>query len=240
MLTNGKNTCSARHAAEKILVIDDEQLICDLIQYNLENEGYIVDSCHSAEDALKLDLAQYNLMIVDVMMGEISGIKFAHVVKQNPDTAHIPLIFCSAKDSEDDIVTGLNSGADDYILKPFSLREMIARVRSVLRRKNINIPKIVCDTLEFKGLKADLTAQTITLDGTILSLTRTEYQILILFMKHVNRLFSRAEIFELVWPEQVVVSERTVDVNISRMRKKIGDYSQYIVNRSGFGYGLME
>lgn len=236
MPTNGNPS----NATGKILVVDDEQLICELIQYNLENEGFTVDICQSAEDALKRNLSDYRLLIVDVMMGEMNGIKFAHIVKQNPETAHIPLIFCSAKDSEDDIVNGLNSGADDYILKPFSLREMVARVRSVLRRNSIEIPKVVCTHLEFKGLEADLTSRTITLDGTPLTLTRTEYQILILFMKHVNRLFNRAEIFELVWPEQVVVSERTVDVNISRIRKKIGDYGRYIVNRSGFGYGLME
>ncbi|MBQ9077224.1 MAG: response regulator transcription factor [Muribaculaceae bacterium] len=240
MLTDGNKNSLASHAAGKILVIDDEQLICELIQYNLENEGYRVDICQSAEEALKYNLADYRLLIVDVMMGEMNGIKFAHIVKQNPDTAHIPIIFCSAKDNEDDIVNGLNSGADDYILKPFSLREMIARVRSVLRRNSVEIPKAVCTHLEFKGLHADLASQVITNAGVPLTLTRTEYQILVLFMKHVNRLFNRAEIFEHVWPEQVVVSERTVDVNISRIRKKIGEYAKYIVNRSGFGYGLME
>lgn len=230
----------AGNLAGKILVVDDEQLICELIQYNLENEGYKVDICHSAEKALKLNLEDYRLMIVDVMMEEMNGIKFAHTIKQNPDTAHIPLIFCSANDSEDDIVNGLNSGADDYILKPFSLREMIARVRSVLRRNSIAIPAVVCANLEFKGLKADLSTQTVTLDEAPIQLTRTEYQILILFIKHANRLFSRAEIYEIVWPDQIMVSERTVDVNISRIRKKIGEYGRYLVNRSGFGYGLVE
>lgn len=230
----------AGNAAGKILVVDDEQLICELIQYNLENEGYKVDICNSAEEALRLELENYRLIIVDVMMEEMNGIKFAHTIKQNPETAHIPLIFCSAKDSEDDIVNGLNSGADDYIPKPFSLREMIARVRSVLRRNSIAIPAVVCASLEFKGLKADLQTQTVTADGEPIQLTRTEYQILILFIKHANKLFSRAEIYGIVWPDQVVVSERTVDVNISRIRKKIGEYGRYLVNRSGFGYGLVE
>ncbi len=134
MFTDGKKECSANCKAEKILVIDSEQLICELIQFNLENEGYKVDICQSIKDAQRHNLKDYRLIIVDVMMEQMDGIKFARIVKQNPDTAHIPIIFCSASDSEDDIVNGLNSGADDYIIKPFSLKELIARVRSVLRR----------------------------------------------------------------------------------------------------------
>lgn len=223
-----------------ILVVDDEELMCELLQFNLENEGYHVDACCSAEEALKLDLESYNLLLLDVMMGEMSGIKLAQIVKQTPATAHIPIIFCSAKDCEDDVIDGLNTGADDYVKKPFSMREMVARVKSVLRRQSTLAHKPERNRLKFEGLILDLTAHNVFIDDEPVALTRTEFEMLALFMRNINRFFSRNEIFDYVWPEQVVVTDRTIDVNISRIRKKLGKYSSNIVNRSGFGYGFVD
>ena len=237
----------------KILVVDDEEIICELLQYNLELQGFQVDTCFDAREALHRDLTTYALFILDVMMGEISGFKLAHVLKQNPDTSAIPIIFCTARDNEDDIVDGFNIGADDYILKPFSIRELVARVCSVLRRHTHGVPIATASpghavaegeksvpAQPVKGLHHNAPAQIISLDGRRLHLTRTEYDILAFFLKNRNRLFSRQEIFHHVWPEQVVVSERTIDVNISRIRKKLGAYAPQLVNRSGFGYGFMD
>lgn len=224
----------------KILAVDDEELICELLKFNLEAEGYEVSTALSAEEALKDDLSQYALFILDIMMGEMSGIKLAHILKQNPATAHIPIIFCSAKNSEEDVITGLVSGADDYIAKPFSMRELTARVKAVINRHNMLQQQASPKSLTYKGLTLDLENQTATIDGTATKLTRTEYELMTLFLSNRNRLFSRAEIFQAVWPEQVVVTDRTVDVNISRIRKKLGDYARCLVNRSGFGYGFME
>ncbi|MCM1517389.1 MAG: response regulator transcription factor [Pseudoflavonifractor sp.] len=236
----------------KILVVDDEEIICELLQYNLELQGYHVDVCYDTKEALHRDLTTYSLFILDVMMGEVSGFKLAHLLKQNPDTSGIPVIFCTACDTEDDIVDGFNIGADDYVLKPFSIREMVARVRSVLRRHNLvtDLPPMrgkadISARKEeapqpAKGLYHNTVANIITIDGQPLHLTRTEYDILAFFLKNRNRLFTRQEIFHHVWPEQVVVSERTIDVNISRIRKKLGPYAARLVNRSGFGYGFMD
>lgn len=224
----------------KILAVDDEDLICELLKFNLETEGYEVATAPSAEEALKDDLSQYDLFILDIMMGEMSGLKLAHILKQNPATAHIPIIFCSAKNSEEDIIAGLVSGADDYIAKPFSMKELTARVRAIFNRRSLSQQQASPKSLTYKGLTLDLEKQTATIDGVATKLTRTEYEILTLFLSNRNRLFSRAEIFKAVWPEQVIVTDRTVDVNISRIRKKLSAYARCLVNRSGFGYGFME
>lgn len=226
-------------SSSRILVVDDERIMCELLQFNLENEGYAVNSCYSSEDALKLDLSSYNLFILDVMMGEMSGLKLANIIKERRETSHIPIIFCSAKDREDDVIAGLNSGADDYVKKPFSMREMIARVRTVLRRQTA-VPPQPENKLRFKDLVIDMTAHTAKIAGEHIGLTRTEFDILALFMGNINRFYSRNEIFDHVWPEQVIVTDRTIDVNISRIRKKLGQYASHIVNRSGFGYGFVE
>lgn len=221
--------------SHRLLVVDDEQIMCDLLQFNLENDGYKVDINLSAEDALKRDLSVYDLLILDIMMGEMSGIKLAERMKARPETAHIPIIFCSAKGDVDDVVNGLNAGADDYVPKPFSMKEMKARVRTVLRR---NAPHKE-EKLAHKTLVIDTEARRVTIDSEIIALTRTEYDMLVLFMRNPNHFFSRNEIFDHVWPEQVVVVDRTIDVNISRMRKKLGIYAACIVNRSGIGYGFL-
>ncbi len=229
------------HKNCKILAVDDEELIVELLKFNLESEGYSVDTALSAEDALRMNLQDYDLAILDVMMGEMSGIELAHKIKQDPATADIPIVFCSAKGDEDDKIAGLMSGADDYIVKPFSMRELVARIQAILSRNNLSQPKPLDTTiLTYNGLSMDLTSRTVIINEIPTAFTRTEYDMLALFLQNRNRLFSRSEIFAAVWPEQVVVSDRTVDVNISRIRKKLGAYASHLVNRSGFGYGFME
>ena len=224
-----------------ILVVDDEHVMCDLLEFNLSNVGYSVESCYSAEEALRKDLTTFDLFIFDVMMGHMSGIALAEKIKSDPATAHTPIIFCSAKDNDDDVIAGLGVGADDYVKKPFSMRELVARVKSVLRRQDEFHPKQQSvNILKYEGLEINVDAHTVSADGEKLTLTRTEFEMLLLFMRNINRFFSRNEIFDHVWPEHVVVTDRTIDVNISRMRKKLGRYASNIVNRSGFGYGFVD
>ena len=219
----------------KILVVDDEETLCEVVQLNLENEGYTVDIANCAEQALGMDLAQYSLILLDIMMGEISGIKMAKMLKNDPKTANIPIIFCSAKDTDDDVVLGLNLGADDYITKPYTIRQLIARVKSVLRRTTATTQT---PTLSFEGLALDVEFKQCIIDGNEVKLPRKEYELLLLFLSHKGRIFSREEILQKVWPDEVVVLDRTIDVNITRLRQKLGEYGKYIVTRSGYGYGF--
>lgn len=230
-------------ASGRILIVDSEQSICELLAYNLDDEGFDVDIAGSTDEAISNDLRRYRLIIIDAAVpGTATGLDFVRSTKANPETGHIPVVLCTALDSEEDIVAGLNAGADDYIPKPFSLRVMIARLRSILRRHSIGGIPITADTiLTFGPMQADLVTRAITIGGKPISLTKTEYDILVLFMKNVNRTFKRDEIYAAAWPADAVVSERAIDTNISRLRKKIGaDLGSHIVNRSGFGYGLME
>lgn len=224
---------------QKILVVDDEESLCEIIQFNLEVEGYIVDTAYSAEEALQLDLPSYSLILLDVMMGEISGYRLARMLREKPETAHIPIIFCTARDSEDDIVTGLNIGADDYIAKPFSTREVIARVRSVLRRTdNKKETNDDADVISYQTLQVNRRKKCCTIDGKEIKLTKKEFEILALFLKHQGTILSRADILNQVWSNDVIVLDRTIDVNITRLRKKIGNYGNHIITRLGYGYGF--
>ncbi len=220
----------------KILVVDDEESLCEILQFNLEVEGYEADVAYSAEQALQLDLRQYALILLDVMMGETSGFRMARQLKSDPETAGIPIIFCTAKDSEDDTVAGLNLGADDYIAKPFSLREVLARVKSVLRRTAKAAEP--AETLSFGTLRMDLRRKTCTLGGQPVQLTKKEFEILALLLTHPGVIFSREEILRRVWPDEVIVLDRTIDVNITRLRRKIGPCGEHIVTRLGYGYGF--
>ena len=197
----------------RILVVDDEEDLCEILKFNLENEGYFVDTANSAEEALKMELTQYNLLLLDVMMGEISGFKMANMLK-----------------------TGFNLGADDYISKPFSLREVIARVKAVLRRTSPTQGKEVQEQLQYKGLLVDITKKKVSIDGIEISLTKKEFEILLLLLQNKGRVFSREDILAKVWQEEVYVLDRTIDVNITRLRKKIGEYGKCIVTRLGYGY----
>ena len=225
-------------AKHKILVVDDEESLCEILQFNLEVEGYDVDVAYSAEQALEMHPERYSLILLDVMMGEMSGFRMARILKANPETAHVPVIFCTAKDSEDDTVAGLNLGADDYITKPFSIREVLARVRSVLRRSAAAEPEN--DTIAFEGLEMDLKRKICTLDGEELPLTKKEFEILALLLGHRGVIFSREEILHRIWSDEVIVLDRTIDVNITRLRRKIGPYGKHIVTRLGYGYGFEE
>ncbi len=219
----------------RILVVDDEEDLCEILKFNLEMEGYFVDTANSAEEALKLDLTQYQLLLLDVMMGEISGFRMASMLKKNKDTAEIPIIFITAKDTENDTITGFNLGADDYISKPFSLREVIMRVKAVLRR-TAGVQMKEQDQLQYKGLVIHISKKKVTIDNEEISLTKKEFEILLLLLHNQGRVFSREDILTKVWNDESYVLDRTIDVNITRLRKKIGEYGKQIVTRLGYGY----
>jgi DNA-binding response OmpR family regulator len=215
----------------KILVVDDEKDLCEILQFNLESEGYEVDTANSAEEALKKNLHEYDLILLDVMMGGMSGFKAADTMRKQKQI-EIPIIFITAKSSENDLLTGFNVGGDDYIQKPFSVKEVIARVKAVLKRgKQTSTEKISCGTLEI-----DLSRKLAYIDGHIIDLTRKEFDILLLLMKKRGSYVSREEILDRVWDDDVVVTERNVDVNIARLRKKIGEYGNHIKGKTGYGY----
>lgn len=228
----------------RILIVDDEETLCEVLKLNLENEGYDVDIALSAEEALTYNLQTYSLILLDIMMGDISGIKMAKMLKSDIATADIPIIFCTARDSEDDMVMGLNIGADDYIMKPYTIRNVIARVKSVLRRtsnhKIATTPAEKPNTLQVEGLRLDLEFKRCTVDGEEVKLARKEFELLAYLIQHRGKICSREQILNRVWSDEVVVLDRTIDVNITRLRSKIGAYGSYIVTRSGFGYGFRD
>ncbi len=232
-------------ATNRILIVDDEETLCEVLKLNLENEGYDVDTAFSAEQALGYNLKEYSLILLDIMMGEISGIKMAKMLKADVATADIPIIFCTARDTEDDMIMGLNLGADDYIMKPYTVRNVIARVKSVLRRtvnhKSINTtPAEKINRLVVDGLCLDLEFKRCTVDGEEVKLARKEFELLAYLIQHRGKICSREQILSRVWSDEVVVLDRTIDVNITRVRSKIGAYGSYIVTRSGFGYGFRD
>jgi two-component system alkaline phosphatase synthesis response regulator PhoP len=222
----------------KILVVDDEESLCEILQFNLIAEGYEADVAYSAEQALKLPLENYSLILLDIMMGAISGLKMAQMMKQDPKRANIPIIFITAKDEEEDTVLGLNLGADDYIAKPFAIREVLARVKSVLRRAIKSDESKAPEHIEFESLKVDINKRCCTLDDEEIKLTHTELELLTLFLRNRGRIFTREEILKRIWSDEVIVLDRTIDVNITRLRKKIGRYGKYIITRLGYGYGF--
>ena len=220
----------------RILVVDDEEDLCEILKYNLENEGYEVDTANSAEEALKMNISSYHLLLLDVMMGEISGFKMANLLKKDKKTAQVPIIFITAKDTENDTVTGFNLGADDYISKPFSLREVIARVKAVLRRTATSDTEKAPEQLCYQSLVIDITKKKVSIDGEEVPLTKKEFEILFLLLQNKGRVFSREDILSRIWSDEVYVLDRTIDVNITRLRKKIGTYGKRIVTRLGYGY----
>ena len=229
--------------AERILIVDDEETLCEVLKLNLENEGYDVDIAFSAEQALTYELNSYSLILLDIMMGEISGIKMAKMLKADVKTANIPIIFCTARDTEDDMIMGLNIGADDYIMKPYTIRNVIARVKSVLRRtlghkalSAVEKPNL----LIVEGRYLDLEFKRCIVDGEEVKLARKEFELLAYLISHRGKICSREQILSRVWSDEVVVLDRTIDVNITRLRSKIGAYGSYIVTRSGFGYGFRD
>lgn len=226
----------------RILVVDDEETLCEVLRFNLEAVGYAVDTAYSAEEALALELDKYSLILLDIMMGDISGVQMARILKSNKATASIPIIFCTAKDTEDDMIAGLDLGADDYIAKPYSIKNVLARVRSVLRRTGTAAAETEDGSacLTYGNLVMDLHKKQCTVDGREVRMSRKEFEILAMLLENRGRIFSREEIITAVWPEETVVLYRVVDVNITRLRSKLGDYGKHIVTRSGYGYGFME
>ena len=220
----------------RILVVDDEQDLCEILKFNLETDGYTVEMANSAEEALEMNIESFNLLLLDVMMGGMSGFALAKQLKGDPATKDIPIIFLTARDTENDTVTGFNLGADDYISKPFSIREVLVRVRAVLRRtaEHNGVPQ--SNVISYQGLELNLDKKTVSIDGEDIPFTKTEFEILHLLLDEKGRVFSRQELIDRIWPKDVLVLDRTVDVNITRLRKKIGRFSKCIVTRLGFGY----
>ena len=218
----------------RILVVDDEEDLCEILKFNLETEGYEVDTAFSAEEALTKRLTDYNLLLLDVMMGEMSGFKMASILKKDVATANIPIIFLTAKDTENDTLTGFSLGADDYISKPFSIRQVMARVKAVLRRTKEKVAD--SHTLVYETLVLDTNRIKATVDDKEVSLTKKEFEILKLLLENKGSVFSREEILSRIWKDEVYVLDRTIDVNITRLRRKIGVYGKNIVTRLGFGY----
>jgi DNA-binding response OmpR family regulator len=218
---------------QKILIVDDEKDLCEILEFNLESEGYSIDVVHSGEDALKKPLEEYDLILLDVMMNGITGFKVANVIRKEKKL-EIPIIFLTAKTEENDILTGFNVGADDYISKPFSIKEVIARVKVILKRGIKSVKDE--NQIVFRNLKLTTKKKEITIDGQTINLTRKEYEILYLLMKNMGQYLSREEILKNIWSYDVIVTDRNVDVNIARLRKKIGEYSDNIKGKSGYGY----
>jgi DNA-binding response OmpR family regulator len=229
-----KPNLKSMRIGHRVLVVDDEKDICDILQFNLENEGYIVDVAYSGEEALnKLD-PKHNLIILDVMMGGISGFKVAETIRKSNNT--VPIIFLTAKNSENDLLTGFSVGGDDYLPKPFSVKELLARVKAILKRssetKNATLKWVI------GGLTIDANLNRVTVNDEEISLTKKEFEILALLAQSSPQMLTRSEILNRVWSDDEFVLDRTVDVHITRLRKKLGEYSSIIVNRSGFGYYL--
>jgi two-component system alkaline phosphatase synthesis response regulator PhoP len=233
----------------RILVVDDEEDICEILQYNLQNAGYIADVASSSEEALYKMKNTYHLLLLDIMMDGISGLKLAQLLREDYSN-NVPIIFISALDTENDIIQGFSKGGDDYIPKPFSVKEVLARVNAVLSRTYNNLPdekpapavekKVSADPNVFthKELKIEFDKKRVFVGGEEIVLTKKENEILILLAQNPNKLFSREDILQLVWKEESYVLERTVDVHIARLRKKIGPCGEWIANRSGYGYCL--
>lgn len=220
----------------RILVVDDEQDLLEILKFNLETEGYEAETATSAEEALTMDIASFDLLLLDVMMGGMSGFALAKQLKQKPATAAIPIIFLTARDTENDTVTGFNLGADDYISKPFSIREVMVRIRAVLRRTAEQSGAQEPQVISYQGIEMNLDKKTVSIDGEDIPFTKTEFEILKLLLEERGRVFSRQELIDRIWPKDVLVLDRTVDVNITRLRKKIGRFAKCIVTRLGFGY----
>lgn len=220
---------------KRILVVDDERDLCDILLFNLHAAGYQAEAAYSAEEALQQIVNSkssnsklYDLLLLDVMMPGMSGFELAKRLKEDEQTRNIPIIFLTAKDTEEDTLQGFSLGADDYVTKPFSVREVMARVKAVLGRKPA--------PLAYEGLVINAANKTVVIDGQAVALTRTEYELLQLLVSHHGQVFSRQQLLESVWPQNVIVTERTVDVNMARLRKKLGRYAACLVSRTRFGY----
>lgn len=230
---------------DRLLIVDEDLMSCELLQYKFASEGFQADIAHDGPSVLANNPERYSLLLINLMSNTtMNGFQLASRLKRNPDTYNTPFIFISRTASEDDIVSGLDAGADDYVPKPFSARELVARVKSVLRRRKMMAKRRMSNVMTFEGLQIDLGTGLGSIDGAQIKLSRTEFLILALLLRHRGRFFSRAEIRDEAWdssePGSDDVSERTVDTNISRLRKKLGDYGAHIINRQGYGYAFVD
>lgn len=219
---------------KRILIIDDEEDLCEILQYNLSNEGYLTEIAHSAEEAIKKPLESIDLVLLDVMMGPMSGFKFADKLRKELNI-DIPVIFLTAKDTENDILTGFSLGADDYISKPFSINELTARVKAVLKRSytdKVNNKSI----LQFNGIDLDTVRKRLIINDERVELTKKEYEILKVLLENQGKVFSREDLLNRIWGHDIIVTQRTVDVNITRLRNKLGQFGPYLRNKTGYGY----
>jgi two-component system, OmpR family, alkaline phosphatase synthesis response regulator PhoP len=219
---------------KRILIVDDEEDLCEILQYNLSNEGFYTEVAHSAEDALRLQVADFDLILLDVMMGAISGFKFADRLRKELNI-EVPVIFLTAKDTENDKLTGFNLGADDYVSKPFSINELTARIKAVLRRSHTD--KVTNKSImQFNGIDLDTVRKRVIIDGERVELTKKEYEILKLLLENQGKVFSREDLLSRIWGQDIIVTERTVDVNITRLRTKLGKFGSNLRNKTGYGY----
>ena len=219
---------------KKILIVDDEEDLCEILQYNLGNEGYNTEIAHSAEEALKKSPENFDLLLLDVMLGQVSGFRLADLIRRDLNS-NVPIIFLTAKDTENDVLTGFSLGADDYIAKPFSVNQLTARVRAVLKRSYKEKIKSL-GVLKFGAIELDTSRKRLILNNEKVELTKKEYEILKLLLENPAKVFSRDEILAKVWGNDVIVTDRTVDVNITRLRTKLGIFSQNLKNKTGYGY----
>jgi two-component system alkaline phosphatase synthesis response regulator PhoP len=222
------------HKGKRILIVDDEEDLCEILQYNLSNEGYSTEIAHSAEEALKKPPGNFDLILLDVMMGPMSGFKLADKLRKELKI-DVPIIFLTAKDTENDILTGFSLGADDYVSKPFSVNELTARVKAVLKRSHAD--KLENKTIiQFNGIDLDTVRKRLIINDEKIELTKKEYEIMKLLLENQGKVFSREDLLMRVWGQDVIVTERTVDVNITRLRTKLGQYGSSLRNKTGYGY----
>ena len=222
------------YTGKRILIVDDEEDLCEILQYNLDNEGFITEVAHSAEEALKKHLPDFDLLLLDVMMGPMSGFKLADKLRKELYN-NVPVIFLTAKDTENDLLTGFSLGADDYISKPFSINELTARIKAVLKRSlTEDAPKK--NVIKSGNIELDQERKRMVIEGESIDLTKKEFEIISLLIQNPGRLYSREEILDLIWTKDVIVTNRTVDVNITRIRTKLGKYGAYLKNKTGYGY----
>ena len=219
----------------RILVAEDEEDICEILQFNLESEGYKVDVVHSAEDALKKKLTGYDLFLLDVMMGKMTGFGLAQKMRKELGI-ETPIIFLTARSSENDLLTGFTVGADDYVAKPFSIRELQARVKTILKRASSQHTTEESSILQLGEIELDNKTKRLIIGDKKIELTKKEFEILLMLAKNQGRIFSREEILDRIWADDVIVTDRTVDVNMTRLRKKMEGYSTYLRNMAGYGY----
>jgi two-component system alkaline phosphatase synthesis response regulator PhoP len=222
------------YKGKKILIVDDEEDLCEILQYNLDNEGFLTEIAHSAEEVLAMSVDDFDLLLLDVMMGPVSGFKLADKLRKELNST-IPIIFITAKDTENDLLTGFSLGADDYISKPFSINELTARVKAVLKR-SVRGKLIKTTPLLFGDIEIDTVRKRVVIGDEKIELTRKEFEILRLLIENQGKIYSREDILNIVWEKDVIVTNRTVDVNITRLRNKLGKYGASLRNKTGYGY----